>query len=76
MAIFLKSHNLLQPIIYGINTRYAKNNFLIKRTKKTTSCRHFEVIGTKLCNKIPSEIITLPVNLFKKKNFAMAVGVS
>jgi len=66
-AIFLKSHNLLQPIMHGINTRYAKNNFLIKKTKKTTTSRYFEVIGINLCNKIPSEIITLPVNLFKKR---------
>jgi len=65
-VIFLKSRNLLQPIVYGINTRYAKNNFLIKRTKKTTSSRHFKVIGTKLCNKLPSETIIVPDNLFKK----------
>lgn len=48
----------------GINTKYAKNNFLIK---KTTSSRHFEIIGTKLCNKLPSEIITVPIYLFKNR---------
>ena len=30
-AIFLKSHNLLQPIMHGINTRYVKKHFFIKK---------------------------------------------
>jgi len=38
--------------------------FLIKRTKKTTFSRHLDEIGTKLCNKIPFKIITIPVYIF------------
>jgi hypothetical protein len=60
-AIFIKNHNLLQPITHGANTRYAKNHFYIKKKiKKTTTSRHFETIGTKLYNKIPSYITNLP----------------
>ncbi|KAF0718857.1 Uncharacterized protein FWK35_00027463 [Aphis craccivora] len=47
-TIFLKSHNFLQPTTHGVNTRYAKNNFFITKTKKTTTNRYFEIIGTKL----------------------------
>jgi len=40
-AIFLKNHNLLQPITHGVNTRYTKNHFLIEKNKKTTTYRYF-----------------------------------
>lgn len=64
-AIFLKS-NLLQTIKHGVNTRYEKNHIFIKKTKKTTTNRYFEIIGTKLYNKIPSYTTNLPINVFKK----------
>lgn len=41
-----KTHNLLQPILHRINTRYTKISFIKKESKKTTSGRHFEIIGT------------------------------
>jgi len=34
-AIFLKNHNLLQPITHGVDTIYAKNHFLIEKNKIT-----------------------------------------
>lgn len=36
-AVFIKSHKLLQPIPCGVNTKYANNNFFIKRSKKKTT---------------------------------------
>jgi hypothetical protein len=48
IVIFLKKHNIINPIPYYINTRYAKNNFLINWPNKTTSGRHFQIIGTKI----------------------------
>jgi len=32
---------------------YANRNILIKWSTKTISGTHFEIIGTKLCNKVP-----------------------
>jgi len=43
-----------------------KKNFIINRSKKKTPGRYFEIIGIKLCNKIPSYIINLSVNLLKE----------
>lgn len=44
-AIYLKKHNLFQPVSHGINTRCAKNNFKIK---KVTPGKHFEIVRTML----------------------------
>jgi hypothetical protein len=43
---------MINPIPHNINTRYAKNNFLINWPNKTTSGRHFQIVGTKIINKI------------------------
>jgi hypothetical protein len=59
---------MINPIPHNISTRYAKNNFLINWPNKTSSGRHFQIIGTKIINNIPSNILNLPLSLFKKKN--------
>jgi hypothetical protein len=51
---------MLNCITHGINTRYANNNFSITWSNKITAGRHFQIIGTKIINKIPSEILNLP----------------
>jgi hypothetical protein len=33
--MYLKTNNLLQPILHGVNIRNAQNNFIINRSKKT-----------------------------------------
>jgi len=50
------------------DTLKSKNHFFIEKKlkKPLLASRHFEIIGTKLRNKIPSYITNLTVNLFKK----------
>lgn len=47
-----KKHNLLNSISDG-----AKNNYLVNRLKKTKLGRQFQIIGTRLFNKIPTDIV-------------------
>jgi hypothetical protein len=69
---------MINPIPQNINTRYAKKNFIviniiiiifiiINWSNKTTSGKQFQIIGTKIINKIPSDILNFSLSLFKKK---------
>lgn len=49
--------------MHEIDTRYAKNHCITEKSNKTTSGRHFEISGTRLCKKIP---FNRPIHLFKK----------
>jgi len=56
----------LKPVSHGVNTRYANENFWIKYSKKTTSGRYFEILGTKFCNSLSFYFFNLPPLISKK----------